>query len=123
MKILIQNALIHNLTAIHLNLSLLKLVNPEQQLKGNFDIIFRESGRRSSACGFHKRAPPVIIPPQRGNKKGLKTLVLDLDETLIHSSFDPVPNPDYIIPVLDTFTIALLRRNYSTCLCKETPRS
>jgi TFIIF-interacting CTD phosphatase-like protein len=28
-----------------------------------------------------------------------KTLVLDLDETLVHSSFKPIPNPDYIIPV------------------------
>ena len=26
-------------------------------------------------------------------------LVLDLDETLVHSSFRAVPNPDYIIPV------------------------
>jgi RNA polymerase II subunit A small phosphatase-like protein len=31
--------------------------------------------------------------------KGKKTLVLDLDETLVHSSFKPIPNPDYIIPV------------------------
>ena len=28
-----------------------------------------------------------------------QTLVLDLDETLVHSSFRPVPNPDYVIPV------------------------
>ena len=26
-------------------------------------------------------------------------LVLDLDETLVHSSFKPVPNADYVIPV------------------------
>lgn len=25
--------------------------------------------------------------------------MLDLDETLVHSSFKPVPSPDYIIPV------------------------
>lgn len=30
---------------------------------------------------------------------GKKSLVLDLDETLVHSSFKPIPNPDYIIPV------------------------
>eukprot|EP00299_Pterocystis_sp_00344_P010339 c4597_g1_i2.p1 GENE.c4597_g1_i2~~c4597_g1_i2.p1 ORF type:complete len:183 (+),score=20.80 c4597_g1_i2:627-1175(+) len=29
----------------------------------------------------------------------MKTLVLDLDETLVHSSFKPVPNADFIIPV------------------------
>ena len=30
---------------------------------------------------------------------GKKTLVLDLDETLVHSSFKPISDPDYIIPV------------------------
>ena len=30
---------------------------------------------------------------------GKKTLVLDLDETLVHSSFKPIPKPEYIIPV------------------------
>jgi TFIIF-interacting CTD phosphatase-like protein len=38
-----------------------------------------------------------------GNKPqdliGKKTLVLDLDETLLHSSFKPIPNPDFIVPV------------------------
>lgn len=40
-----------------------------------------------------------FIPPLLEGDKGKKTLVLDLDETLVHSSFKPVPNPDYIIPV------------------------
>lgn len=26
-------------------------------------------------------------------------LVLDLDETLVHSSFRPIPNPDFVLPV------------------------
>lgn len=30
---------------------------------------------------------------------GKKCLVLDLDETLVHSSFRPIPNPDFIVPV------------------------
>jgi len=30
---------------------------------------------------------------------GKKTLVLDLDETLVHSSFKPITNADFIIPV------------------------
>ncbi len=29
----------------------------------------------------------------------MKTLVLDLDETLVHSQFNQIKNPDYIIPV------------------------
>lgn len=40
-----------------------------------------------------------LLPPQKGRDVGLKTLVLDLDETLVHSSFKPVPNADFIIPV------------------------
>jgi TFIIF-interacting CTD phosphatase-like protein len=35
----------------------------------------------------------------RKSSSGKKTLVLDLDETLVHSSFDVVDRPDYIIPV------------------------
>jgi hypothetical protein len=38
------------------------------------------------------------VPDQEGDA-GKKTLVLDLDETLVHSSFKPIPAPDYIIPV------------------------
>jgi RNA polymerase II subunit A small phosphatase-like protein len=32
-------------------------------------------------------------------KHGKKCLVLDLDETLVHSSFKPVEKYDFIIPV------------------------
>lgn len=40
-----------------------------------------------------------ILPPLAHGLCGKKSLVLDLDETLVHSSFKPVPNADYIIPV------------------------
>lgn len=40
-----------------------------------------------------------LLGPIDERDRGKKTLVLDLDETLVHSSFRPVPNPDYIIPV------------------------
>ena len=39
------------------------------------------------------------LGPVHEADKGKKTLILDLDETLVHSSFKPIPNPDYIIPV------------------------
>jgi RNA polymerase II subunit A small phosphatase-like protein len=39
-----------------------------------------------------------LLPPQREDKKGRKCLVLDLDETLVHSSFKPV-ECDFIVPV------------------------
>jgi hypothetical protein len=51
-------------------------------------------------------APPAepgaapLIGPKRPEDAGKKTLVLDLDETLVHSSFRPVGRrPDYIVPV------------------------
>jgi len=49
-----------------------------------------------------KQTPEVVqylLPPQKGKEVGKKTLVLDLDETLVHSSFKPVPNADFIVPV------------------------
>ena len=41
----------------------------------------------------------IVLPDKLDKDRGKKTLVLDLDETLVHSCFKPVPNPDYIIPV------------------------
>lgn len=39
----------------------------------------------------------MLLPPTTDASK--ICLVLDLDETLVHSSFKPIPNPDFIIPV------------------------
>jgi len=41
----------------------------------------------------------ALLGPLPSDLAGKKTLVLDLDETLVHSSFKPIPNPDFIIPV------------------------
>ena len=41
----------------------------------------------------------IVIGPQKENDRGLKTLVLDLDETLVHSSFQPIDAPDLVLPV------------------------
>eukprot|EP01119_Soliformovum_irregulare_P008783 TRINITY_DN21892_c0_g1_i1.p1 TRINITY_DN21892_c0_g1~~TRINITY_DN21892_c0_g1_i1.p1 ORF type:complete len:271 (-),score=42.38 TRINITY_DN21892_c0_g1_i1:113-925(-) len=40
-----------------------------------------------------------LLPPPAPDMIGKHCLVLDLDETLVHSSFKPIPNPDFIIPV------------------------
>jgi len=44
-------------------------------------------------------AEGYLLPAQPSNLAGRKTMVLDLDETLVHSSFKPIANPDFIIPV------------------------
>ena len=41
----------------------------------------------------------IVLGPQKENDKGMKTLVLDLDETLVHSSFQPIEAPDLVLPV------------------------
>ncbi|KAI8324231.1 NIF-domain-containing protein [Martensiomyces pterosporus] len=41
-----------------------------------------------------------LLPPVAPHLKGKKCLVLDLDETLVHSSFREVDQPDYVVPVV-----------------------
>jgi RNA polymerase II subunit A small phosphatase-like protein len=54
----------------------------------------------------HARSPQpkqsMLLPPkQRGKDRGKKTLVLDLDETLVHSAFVPIKSPDYVAKIND----------------------
>jgi len=46
-----------------------------------------------------ERAKECWLAPQTQQQFGKKTLVLDLDETLVHSSFNPNPTSDIIIQV------------------------
>ncbi|KIY74310.1 NIF-domain-containing protein [Cylindrobasidium torrendii FP15055 ss-10] len=43
--------------------------------------------------------PKPLLPPISPNHAGRKCLVLDLDETLVHSSFKAIPNADFVVPV------------------------
>jgi len=70
---------------------------------------------RRILCCFHRKPPTessrsevkaaatvvqsALLNPLPSDLLGRKTLVLDLDETLVHSSFKPIPNPDFVIPV------------------------
>jgi len=58
----------------------------------------REEENSSNEIGITAENIP-LLPPPSPELAGKKCLVLDLDETLVHSSFKPIPNPDFIIPV------------------------
>jgi CTD small phosphatase-like protein 2 len=52
--------------------------------------------------------PKITIPNKDPNDNGFKyTLVLDLDETLVHSSIEPQTNPD------DVFLIEMNENRYT----------
>lgn len=40
-----------------------------------------------------------LLPPLKREDHGKKLLVIDLDETLVHSSFKPIEKADFIVPV------------------------
>ncbi|CAF1592057.1 unnamed protein product [Rotaria magnacalcarata] len=40
-----------------------------------------------------------LLPTLRDNEQGKICLVIDLDETLVHSVFRPAPNADFVVPV------------------------
>jgi RNA polymerase II subunit A small phosphatase-like protein len=62
-------------------------------LESNQDDAKEESVSSSTEYG------PALLPELTPEDAGKKCLVLDLDETLVHSSFKPIPKPDFIIPV------------------------
>ncbi|GMT13289.1 hypothetical protein PFISCL1PPCAC_4586 [Pristionchus fissidentatus] len=51
--------------------------------------------------GSYKPPPleKLLLPPLQPRDVNRKCLIIDLDETLVHSSFKPVKNPDFVIPV------------------------
>ena len=66
---------------------------------------------------------PAFIGPPAAAESNKPCLVLDLDETLVHSSFKPVPNADYVIPVeIDPGTLTdvyVLKRPYVDYFMEE----
>jgi len=67
---------------------------PDQALTADGSSMRREQDNRKT--GGPKRC---LLPPMRDVDKGKKCLVLDLDETLVHSSFHPTAVFDFQIKV------------------------
>jgi len=63
--------------------------------------IARVPTRRVPSSPSFVPQPPSdhLLPVLVNEDKPKKTLVLDLDETLVHSSFKPIVNADFVIPV------------------------
>ncbi|XP_078087405.1 CTD (carboxy-terminal domain, RNA polymerase II, polypeptide A) small phosphatase-like a isoform X2 [Mustelus asterias] len=80
----------------------------------SFLCCFRDYNVDSATCNSNTNAqiPPVeengsiakppakfLLPEMKVSDVGKKCVVIDLDETLVHSSFKPINNADFIVPV------------------------
>ena len=68
-------------------------------------------GSPPPACG----SPRFLLPPVRHQDMHKKCMVIDLDETLVHSSFKPINNADFVVPVEIDGTVHL------GCTCLKRP--
>ena len=62
---------------------------------GLFSLVFY----RICCCMDVEPLRKPLLPPQNPRSRGKKCLILDLDETLVHSAFARVDNPDYLLSV------------------------
>jgi len=61
-----------------------------------------EGDEKEAECASMMTSPPesfYLLPALCHEDQNKKCVVIDLDETLVHSSFKPVENPDFIVPV------------------------
>jgi len=94
--------------------------NDKKKKKGLFSRLFSCCTQASESDDNYSSVPPpsssgggsaqgagvgsggsgtALLGPPRPEDVGKKCLILDLDETLVHSSFKPVPNADFVVPV------------------------
>lgn len=85
---------------------------------------FKKDDPQVGSTTFHNEVPPppeetqpnkYLLPPRKPGDEKRKCVIIDLDETLVHSSFKPVSNADFIVPVeIDNVThqVYVLKRPY-----------
>lgn len=62
-----------------------------------------------------KQSEPNLLPEVKAQDQGKICVVIDLDETLVHSSFKPISNADFIVPVEiegTTHQVYVMKRPY-----------
>lgn len=67
------------------------------ELNEEDEMLIRNGGAGIPTDSDGKPCP--LLPPITPEHASKKCLVLDLDETLVHSNFRPIPDPDFIVPV------------------------
>uniref|UniRef100_A0A3P8THC9 protein-serine/threonine phosphatase n=1 Tax=Amphiprion percula TaxID=161767 RepID=A0A3P8THC9_AMPPE len=69
----------------------------------------------SQENGTVVKSEPSLLPEMEAQDQGKICVVIDLDETLVHSSFKPISNADFIVPVEiegTTHQVYVLKRPY-----------
>lgn len=70
------------------------------QQNGTVDTQYQVHQTIGQASGLSSNGQNRYLLPQvRHQDMHRKCMVIDLDETLVHSSFKPIPNADFIVPV------------------------
>ncbi|KAG2132777.1 HAD-like domain-containing protein [Suillus clintonianus] len=70
---------------------------PIDELSEEDEMLIKNGGAGIPIGSDGKPCP--LLPPIAPEHTGKKCLVLDLDETLVHSNFRAIPDPDFIVPV------------------------
>ncbi|WAR09599.1 CTDSL-like protein [Mya arenaria] len=79
-------------------------VNNKKRNRGilsSFFCCFGNKNNNSNSSAYTPSNPneKYLLPPIRPQDSSKKCVVIDLDETLVHSSFKPISNADFIVPV------------------------
>ena len=92
-----------------------------KQSKQQFDSLSTyASAFVPNKLSFVEAKNKVLLPPQAVRHKGKKTLVLDLDQTLIYSRFENCNNCDFKLKVFTSLPLARRPLTINQCQCFQT---